>query len=1101
MLRVTTLHASSAAATAAYYAQYLTASPGEAPGVWSGRLAVGIGLAGTVDVEALELVLSGRDPVTGTPLGRELLDRFTADGRVVRAVSGFDATFSAPKSLSVWWALSGDHRLLEAHDVAVAAALEHLERFGSTTRIRSNGGRLHPDTNGFTIATFRQTTSRADDPQIHSHAVVSAKVQTPDGRWYALDARYLKRHQRMLGGLYQSVLRAELTYRFGVEWRPIVHGQAEIAGVPSELIAVFSKRSGDIDGALAAKVDEFRHRQGREPSRWERAALTREAAADTRSRKSGNVAAELTTRWKTEAIEIGWSADQLDGAIEQAARHRVPADAMTVADVVTTVSTQHSSWGRPDVIQAICDGQRPVSQMSGSRWLLAIERSADRVIEDLVDLDPADATPRRVSDGRSVWIEPTAPRFTSEIVLAQEEHILTWAMDAQMEPPAPSTTVDRTGLDVLQGDAAAAVAGDDRVVLVVGPAGAGKTRMLRAAVEDLARQRRPLFGLAPTAKAARVLERDTGLVADTVAKLLYEWDRPDRPPDGRWRLPAGTTVVLDEAGMIGTPPLHQLVVLAQQQRWRLILVGDYRQLQAVGRGGLFHELAATGRVDELEQLHRFAQPWEAAASLLLRAGDPRGLDVYEAHGRIIAGTLDDHLARIATSWVDHHQAGETTAMVASSNDHVDAINAAVQAARSNAGHLDLDRSVVIAGRERAHRGDVIATRRNDRRLITTEGETVRNRETWTVTAVHADGALTVTQDQGHGSVRLPVEYVREHVRLGYAATEHGYESDTVTAGIELASPETTRRGLYVGVTRGRDENLICVITDSGDVAEARDILDGILALDRADIPAVTQRRTLAAQQPPAATRPASTSGQLGLCRIPDWFAGVLADARHALAEAEHAVESNQVERARRAAAVTAAESDLAVIEQATAPHRDRLAVDVKRTDRARHDHTVAERRLAGAGRRARREARRELDIAERVLDRATAILERTRQHADPHIENYRAALAGVEEARTDLRLHELATLLDPIERRLPELERAVATVDTWQRWANGDTITVQELHDAVEVLTASNGTELGGQHRALGNAIQAWAGTAGIDLKLTVREPPTLERTGPELGL
>ena len=119
MLRVTTLHASSAAATAAYYAQYLAAAPGEVPGVWSGRQAAGLGLSGTVGVEALELLLSGRDPSSGTRLGRELLDRFTSDGRMIRAVSGFDATFSAPKSLSVWWALTGDHRLLEAHDVAV----------------------------------------------------------------------------------------------------------------------------------------------------------------------------------------------------------------------------------------------------------------------------------------------------------------------------------------------------------------------------------------------------------------------------------------------------------------------------------------------------------------------------------------------------------------------------------------------------------------------------------------------------------------------------------------------------------------------------------------------------------------------------------------------------------------------------------------------------------------------------------------------------------------------------------------------------------------------------------------------------------------------
>jgi conjugative relaxase-like TrwC/TraI family protein len=168
-------------------------------------------------------------------------------------VSGFDATFSAPKSLSVWWALTGDRRLLDAHDVAVTAALRHLERFGSTTRIRLDGGRLHPDTNGLTVATFRQTTSRADDPQIHTHAVISARVRTPDGRWLALDARYLKRHQRMLGGLYQSVLRSELTARFGVGWDPIANGQAEIAGFPTALHTVFSKRTAVIDTTVAER--------------------------------------------------------------------------------------------------------------------------------------------------------------------------------------------------------------------------------------------------------------------------------------------------------------------------------------------------------------------------------------------------------------------------------------------------------------------------------------------------------------------------------------------------------------------------------------------------------------------------------------------------------------------------------------------------------------------------------------------------------------------------------------------------------------------------------------------------------------------------------
>jgi conjugative relaxase-like TrwC/TraI family protein len=367
MLRVTTLHAASAAATARYYAEYLTAAPGEVPGVWAGRQSGGLGLAGDVTVEQLEALLSGRDPVTETLLGRELVDRPTRGGGVVRAVSGFDATFSAPKSLSVWWALTGDRRLLEAHDTAVSAALEHLERFGSTTRIRSNGARLHPDTNGLTMATFRQTTSRADDPQIHTHAVISAKVQTADGRWLALDARYLKRHQRMLGGLYQSVLRAELTNRLGVDWRPIVTGQAEIAGVPDDLLAVFSKRSTDIDEALADKLDDFRQREGRDASRWERAALTREASADTRSGKSGNGAVDLATRWRTEAATAGWTIDLLDASIDEAAAARVAVEPLLVADVVAGVSDQRSSWSRADVLQAICDVQRPVSQQSRRR--------------------------------------------------------------------------------------------------------------------------------------------------------------------------------------------------------------------------------------------------------------------------------------------------------------------------------------------------------------------------------------------------------------------------------------------------------------------------------------------------------------------------------------------------------------------------------------------------------------------------------------------------------------------------------------------------------------------------------------------------------------
>ncbi|MGH9271377.1 MAG: MobF family relaxase, partial [Ilumatobacteraceae bacterium] len=687
MLRVRTIYASAASSAAEYFAKYLAEAPGEQPGVWSGAQAAGLGLSGTVTVADLELLLSGRDPISGTRLGEELVDRHAKDGNVKQAVAGFEATFSAPKSVSVWWALTGDDRLLEAHDAAVAAVLDHVERFGSTTRARRDGRFTYPDTGGLVLASFRQTTSRSDDPQIHTHAVISSRVRTPDGRWLALDGRYVKRQQRMLGGLYQSVLRSELTARFALAWGPIVKGQAEIAGVPVELIDVFSKRSHQIEAAV--KVDEFRQREGRDPSQWERAAMHREAAEDTRPRKSGAVVADLTSRWQTEAASVGWDAPSLVEAIDAAGRDAPQVvDGVTVAELVEAVSATRSSWSRADVLRVLCDVLPTMAEMPGRRWLDVLERAADHTVAQCIDLDPGDPVATRASDGRSLWIHPTATRFTSEAVLVEEEYVLSWAMEAQSPEPAPSTTVDGMGLDLLRADAAAAVAGDDQLVLVVGPAGAGKTRMLARAAVDLDDQGRAVFGLAPTAKAARVLERDTGIAADTVAKLLYEWQRTDRPPDLRYDLPAGTTVVVDEAGAVSTADLSELVGLANWQRWRLVLVGDHRQLQAVGRGGLFAELCATGHVHELEQLHRFTHRWEAVASLQLRADDPRALDAYQDHGRIVAGSLEDHLTRMAIAWVSAYRAGDRVALVASTNDHVDAINRYVQTVRCLLGELD-----------------------------------------------------------------------------------------------------------------------------------------------------------------------------------------------------------------------------------------------------------------------------------------------------------------------------------------------------------------------------------------------------------------------------
>jgi conjugative relaxase-like TrwC/TraI family protein len=957
MLRVTTIHANTSGASARYYTRYLADDGVGGEGRWLGRQAAGLRLSGTVSTEDLEALLSGHDPATGTRLGTPLVDRITPKGKRIQAVAGFDATFSAPKSLSVWWGLTGDPGLLEAHDLAVGTVLDHLERYGATTRVRVNGARQHPDARGLTMAAFRQATSREDDPQLHTHVVVSTKVQTPDGRWMALDARYLKRHQRALGGLYQSVLRAEVSHRYGVAWGPIENGQAEIAGMPRALLDAFSKRTAQVDAALAEKIEEFRDREGRDPSRWEWAALTREAAGDTRGAKTHASTADLSSRWLDEARAMGWTPTRLETAMRSAAHDatvREPTVAMT--DVLELLSASGSTWTRADVLQAICDLAPPVPRLSSHDCARAVEHACDRVIAGCTSLDPPDARgPIRASDGRSIWLAPSDPHLTHERILAQEERILSFALDAYDRPAQPSLTLRRHGLDVFQANAAAAVAGHDSLVLVVGPAGSGKTTALHRAVDDLHRQHRPVFGVAPTAKAAKVLRDEAGMPADTVAKLLHEW-RSARPL-ASYRLPSGSTVILDEAGMAGTGALDDLVRLAVSQHWRLVLVGDPRQLQAVGRGGMFDELCRTGRTHQLATIHRFRHHWEQTASLQLRRGDPVALDAYMSHGRVTAGTLDQLAVEAARQWIDHRAAGRRVAVVAETNEHVDALNAAIQQARRQQDHLGY-RMAAVAGGETAAVGDIVATRRNDRTLHTDRGEPLRNRDHWTVTDVGVDGSLTVSHLDGHGQVTLPADYVRAHVRLGYAATAHGYEGDTVDVGLGVATEATSHRALYVAITRGRQENRLLVVADGPE--HARDVLEQVLANSRADIPAVAQRRKLAAQVPrPLPTDDAVIAARRALDDANSRAAPYLHPLDHARRDVSAAEADLQTRRSelhdappwrRRGARelvaeasqrLTVAEARLEHAEQIAAPYLRDVSAASTRLQKAHHDASVA----------------------------------------------------------------------------------------------------------------------------------------------------------------
>ena len=183
-----------------------------------------LGLSGVVDDGAFVSLLAGVDPSIGVPLGRAFGEK---------SVRGYDVTFSAPKSVSVLAAVADPATRAEvhaAHDAAVDAVLGYVQRHAQT-RFRVEGEVVSVDAEGIAVGVFRQHVSREMDPQLHSHAVVAAKVASPDGRWLALDARALMADQTVLSSLYHAGLRSELTRRLGVGWEVPVNGIAEMAGV------------------------------------------------------------------------------------------------------------------------------------------------------------------------------------------------------------------------------------------------------------------------------------------------------------------------------------------------------------------------------------------------------------------------------------------------------------------------------------------------------------------------------------------------------------------------------------------------------------------------------------------------------------------------------------------------------------------------------------------------------------------------------------------------------------------------------------------------------------------------------------------------------
>jgi conjugative relaxase-like TrwC/TraI family protein len=773
------------------------AGRGESPGSWVGVAAAELGLVGVVGDGALRTLMRGEDPVSGARLRPpvavrtirvERLDPATGERRLVerelRPVAGFDLVFSTPKSVSLLHALGDEQvrvQVAAAHEAAWRAALGYVEREACVIRKGRNGAERERGS-GFAAAAFQHRTSRAGDPHLHTHVIVANAAHSDDGVWRALDGDLLLRAHRLAAGyLYEAQLRYELTTRLGVAWRPVRDGMAELAGVPDAVVREFSTRRRQI----------LEHHAEVGETGWRAAQV---AAIATRDRKQW-VDMEMARRnWAARAAEHGLGQRDLRGLLGRHAWRRPSgADCRGIAQVLLSaegLTASRTRFAETDAIQAWCNALRDGAP---AERIVATARAFTR-LDGIVSAD--DAPP-------SLGV---AAHFTTRELVAVEQHALRLARGV-VEREA---VVDPARVERVLAQRAAALSGEqrrmisqlatagERVTCVIGPAGSGKTTALAALHEVLVDAGVPVVGAAPSGIAAATLQAATGIPSRTLHRLLVDAERGEA-------LPRGCVLVVDEAGMADTRTLGRILEHAQKVEGRVVLVGDPRQLGAVGPGGLYTALCSELGATELAANQRQHDPAECNALQALRDGDP---DTYLAWaacaGRLVVcdAPLGARAALLA-DWASHtlqDPAGEAL-MLAYTRRDVAALNAAARELLQRRGILHRDTYRTPTGLGLA-RGDRVICLKNDQALRVTNGTR------GTIIAIGRNDVLIRTTERAYRA--LPRSYVDAgQITHAYAVTGHKSQGQTVDHAYVLAPAraELAEWG-YVSTSRARTSTRI-----------------------------------------------------------------------------------------------------------------------------------------------------------------------------------------------------------------------------------------------------------------------------------------------------
>jgi hypothetical protein len=708
--------------------------------------------------------------------------------------------------------------VVAAHDAAVAAAFGYLEREAGFVR-RGHGGLLRERGAGLVGAAFRHRTSRATDPQLHTHVLLANLVATTDGEWRAVTSKAFYRHAHAAGALYRAALREALTRELGVGWRARSHGLYEIAGLPSRMLRAFSRRRMDIEQAL----DERGH------------SSAQAASVATLATRPGKVAGQdglrLREQWQQRADELGFGTEieRVLGTTRQSGRATAPQDS---ASPVTTLPntlpntspandrpldeltchrltrdlfgpdgiTAHSStFRRRDLLRAVCD------RLPDGAPAADVQAFTERLLNhaEIVRL-AGEPGPGSRFDEREV--------FTTRELLALEQHVLDAARTGRA---TQGSHVPPALLEIALRNQPALSAEQLRMVdqlcrsgnlidAIMGAPGSGKTRALAAAHAGWRASGLPVLGASVKATAAAELQAGSGIPATTVARLLLDADQSDPATGYSTGLPQYVVLVVDEAGMLGSRQLARLLAHVRRAEGKLVLVGDPNQLPSIEAGGLFALLAAELQAVRLTGNQRQTDQADRQALRDYRDNDiPSALSSDRARGRLQTHpTAAQQKTAMITAWWNDHLAGVPSVMLAYRRRDIRALNDLARQHMITAGNLtgpELKVSDEELGERAFQTGDHVLFRRNDYPLGVRNGQRGRIQQIDPIS-----DNLLVTLEGNPTPVLLPAGYVARSLDHGYALTIHASQGLTIQRTHVLGNDALFYEAGLVALSRHRD---------------------------------------------------------------------------------------------------------------------------------------------------------------------------------------------------------------------------------------------------------------------------------------------------------